>query len=283
MFTSIIVASDLASNARRALAVARSLAGLGHLPIQLMTASAPPWMLEENTYELEGLADHMDVPEKFRVVEHDDDAGRAIARRVNDSDGSLLVLATSATAPGRRYFLGTLIESVLARVDRPVLLVGSNVPPTCRLETPTLVAYVDSTGAADATLPVIADWVQTFGGGRPCCAEVIATAADHWSDMRATSRLRQYADRLTEYGVDASWKVLHGGDPVAWLEDFAESVDDPVLVTSSASWTAWDNNWHSAIRCLVHAATRPVFIVPARQVATRTGEAAPTVLVDATR
>jgi nucleotide-binding universal stress UspA family protein len=282
MFNSIIVAFDLASSARRALPVARSLAGLGNLPIELMTVSPPPRPLEEmDTYELERLAGESCMSPRCCVIEHDDDAGLAIARHVNNSEGSLLVLATSATAPGRRHFLGTLTESVLARVDKPVLLVGPNVPATCRLNTPTLVACVDSTDTADAALPVVADWVRTFGGGRPCCAEVIATAAGDWSDVRAASRLRDYAVRLTEYRIDASWKVLHGGDPMAWLEEFAETVNEAVLVVSSADWTDWDTHWHSAIRCLLHTTARPVLVVPPRRVAIRSSDGSQTVLVGA--
>jgi hypothetical protein len=166
-------------------------------------------------------------------------------------------------------------------VDKPVLLVGPNVPATCILNTPTLVACVDSTDTADTALPVIADWVRTFGGGRPRCAEVIATGARDWSDVHTTSRLRHYAARLTEYGVDASWKVLHGGDPMAWLEDFAEGVDEAVLVAATADCTDWDTHWYSATRWLVQTTTRPVFVVPARRAATRASEAAPTILVGA--
>jgi nucleotide-binding universal stress UspA family protein len=280
VFNSIIVAFDLASNAHRALPVARSLAELGHLPIQLITVPAPPWILEEmETHELESLAHERDKSSQSCVIEQDDDAGWAIARHVNSSEGSLLVLATSATGPGCRHFLGTLAESVLARVEKPVLLVGPNVPATCRLNTPTLIACVESTDTADAALPVIADWVRTFGGGRPCCAEVIATDAGDWSDVRATSCLRDYAARLTTYGVDASWKVLHGGDPMAWLEDFAETVNEAVLVASTAHSTDWDTRWHNATRRLVQTATRPVFVVPARLVPTAASEAAPRILV----
>jgi nucleotide-binding universal stress UspA family protein len=284
VFNSIIVAFDLVSDAHRALTVARTLAELGHLPVQLITVPAPPWILEEiDTSELVRFADESDESLQPCVIEQDDDAGSAIARHVNSSEGSLLVLATSAEGPGSRHFLGTLAESVLARVEKPVLLVGPNVPATCRLDTPTLVACVDSVDSADAALPAIADWVHAFGGGRPRCAEVIGTDAGDWGDVRASSRLRDYAARLTAFGVDASWKVLHGGDPMAWLEDLAESVDEAVLVASSGHATDWNSHWHGATRRLVQTATRPVFVVPARRAPTGAREAAATILVSAAR
>jgi nucleotide-binding universal stress UspA family protein len=281
VFNSIVVALDLVSNVHRALPVARSLAEFGNLPIQLMSVSAP-WMSEEiDAYKLERLVEDHGFSPHSCMIDHDDDAGRAIARHVNTSEGSLLVMATTAKAPVRRHFLGAVTESVLAGVDGPVLLVGPNVAATCSLNSPTLVACVDSTDTADAALPVIAEWVRTFGGGRPCCAEVIPPVADDWSDVRAASRLGYYAARLTEYGVDASWKVLHGDDPMAWLEDFAETVDEAVLVASSAHWTDWDTHWHSATRCLVHTTPRPVLVVPPRRAAAVSSEADPTLMVGA--
>ena len=283
MFNSIVVALDLVSNVHRALPVARSLAELGNLPIQLLTVSAP-WMAEEiDTYELERLAEHHGFSPQSCVIDHDDDAGWAIARHVNNGEGSLLVMATTAKAPVRRHFLGTVTESVLARVDGPVLLVGPHVPATCSLDSPTVVACVDETDAADAALPVIAGWVHTFGGGRPSCAEVIPTAAGTGGHVRAASRLGEYAARLAAYGVDASWKVLHGGDPTDWLADFAETVQDAVLVAASARWTDWDTHRHSATRCLVHTTARPVLVVPARRAANLSSEPDLALVVGATR
>ena len=214
--------------------------------------------------ELERLANTHGLSPQSIVVDHDDDVGWAIARHINNSAGSLLVMATAARALMRRNHLGTVTESVLARVDGPVLLVGPFVS-ACILNSPTLVACVDDNDTADAALPVIAEWVHTFGGGRPWCAEVIPTAANTPGRVRATSRLGHYAARLAECGVDASWKVLQGDDPMAWLEVFAETVGDAVLVASSARWTDWDTHRHSATRHLVHRTTRPVLVVPARR------------------
>jgi nucleotide-binding universal stress UspA family protein len=283
VFNSIIVAVELRSNAHRALPVARSLAEVGNLPIQALTVSAP-WMSKEiDTHELERLADEHALSPRSRVILHDDDAGRAIAQHLNNCQGSLLVMATTAKAPARRHFLGTVTESVLARVDGPVLLIGPHVPPTCDLTSPTLVACVDETDAADAALPVIADWVHTFGGGRPCCAEVIPVTAGSRDRVRTASRLGQYAARLAAHDVDASWKVLHGGDPTDRLEGFAATEQNAVLVVASVRWTGWDTHRHSATRSLVHSTTRPVLVVPARRSAALSNELNPTLLVDTAR
>ena len=284
MFNSIVVAVDLVSNVHRALPVARSLAELGNLPIQLLTVSTPSMAEEVDIYALERLAEHHGISPLSCIIDHSDDAGWAIARHVNNGEGSLLVMATTAKAPVRRNFLGTVTESVLTRVDGPVLLLGPQVPATCRLDSPTVVACVDETdAAADAALPVIAGWVHTFGGGRPCCAEVIPAAAGTAGHVHAASRLGEYAARLAAYGVDASWKVLHGGDPTDWLADFAETVEDAVLVAVSTRWTDWVTHRHSATRCLVHTTARPVLVVPARTAANRSSDADPAVVVGAAR
>jgi nucleotide-binding universal stress UspA family protein len=264
VFNSIVVALDLESNVHRALPVARSLAELGGLPIQLLTVSAA-WMSEEiDTYELEHIATGHGVTPHSCVIEHDDDVGRAIARHVNDSQGSLLVMATTAKAPIGHHALGTVTESVLTHVAAPVLLVGPRVSDDFALGKPTLVACVDETGAADAALPVIAAWAGTFGGGRAWVAEVASDLATR-GHSAAVPRVRQYADWLRANGLDVSWRVLHGADPARSLENFALTVEDAVLVASSARWTDWEPHLHSATRRLVHASTRPVLVVAARR------------------
>ena len=66
MFNSIVVALDLGSNVHRALPVARALAELGNLPVQVQTVS--PWMSEGmDTDELERLANtHGLSPQSMR-------------------------------------------------------------------------------------------------------------------------------------------------------------------------------------------------------------------------
>ena len=205
MFNTIVVALDLASNVHRALPVARELAARGNLPVQLLTIS--PWVsVASGTSQLERLAADHGISPQSCVVDDDDDAGWAIARHVNNSDGSLLVMATTAQSPVRQNYLGTVTESLLASVDRPVLLVGPRVSAAYRLGSPTLVAGVDETRAADAALPVIAGWVHTFGG-LTWCAEVVPTSADTGRCVRAAARLGRYAAQLSEHGVDAAWLI----------------------------------------------------------------------------
>ena len=129
---------------------------------------------------------------------------------------------------------------------------------------------------------MIAGWVHMFGG-RTWCAEVVPTSADTGRCARAAARLGRYAAQLSEHGVDAAWKVLTGGDPMAKLEDFAATLDDAVLVASSARWTDWETHSHSATRSLVQTTARPVLVVPARPVANLTSETDPTSTLAAAR
>jgi nucleotide-binding universal stress UspA family protein len=258
----IIVAVDLASNVDRALPVARALGRLGNLPIQLLTVS--DWMSDgTQAGEMERLARDHGISPLACVVDRDDDPARAIARHVNNSEGSLLVMAASARPPHRLHSIGTVSAGVLAQVNQPVLLVGPGAGE-CRLESPTLITCIDEHDTADAALPVIAQWIETFGGGQPWCAEVVPPAAGNASRVRASSRLRDYATQLAQHRIASSCKVLNGGDPVSRLEGFADTVNDAVFVASSARWTDWSPDPNSVTRRMVHTAARPVLVVPAR-------------------
>jgi hypothetical protein len=54
--------------------------------------------------------------------------------------------------------------------------------------------------------------------------------------------------------------VLYGGDPVFWLEDFADEVGSAVYVAT---------RWSSTTRRLVHRTTHPVLVLPDRARASR--------------
>jgi hypothetical protein len=201
------------------------------------------------------------------VVDRDNDAPRAIARHVNNSAGSLLLMATSARPPHREHSLDTVSSGVLAQVNRPALLMGPRVEQY-RLESPTLITCIDEHDTADAAPPVIASWIETFGGGQPWCAEVIPPAAGIESRIRASSRLRDFTAQLAQHGIASSCNILNGADPASQLEAFAATVHDAVFVASSARWTDWMPDPNSVTRRIVHAAARPVLVVPARLRAT---------------
>jgi nucleotide-binding universal stress UspA family protein len=128
---------------------------------------------------------------------------------------------------------------------------------------PTLVACVDHTDIAAASVPAIARWVGTFGA-ETWVAEVIPTSGlARALDSSASEHVRHFAQLLADEGVSASWVVLHGDEPDIQLEVFGEHLSDPVFVATSVRWTDGRPHWHSTTRQLVRGSTRPVLVVPA--------------------
>ena len=148
-------------------------------------------------------------------------------------------MGTKAKGPLAERLLGSVSETVLAFIDRPVLLVGPRAPTGTGLR-PTLIACAESDDI-DAAAPVIASWVRTFDGGPPSITHASPTPAKRIDDDVETGALehvRQLSDRLRVLGViDWSAKVIHGTDVATSLEEVADLVDDAVLVAVSTRWT----------------------------------------------
>ena len=171
-------------------------------------------------------------------------------------------MATSAKRPLVGAWVATSSTRVLALTDRPVLLVGPMVSPRLRIARPTLVVGVGPMEHAGVAVSTIASWTQTFPGDDPWVVEVVPTATDP-AEAAAAANLRPYVELLAGAGVRASSRVIQGGEPGFWLEDFAEHIADPILVATSARWTDDQRHWHSETRELVRQSTHPVLVVPA--------------------
>ena len=133
-------------------------------------------------------------------------------------------MGTKAKGPLAERLLGSVSETVLAFIDRPVLLVGPRAPTGTGLR-PTLIACAESDDI-DTAAPVIASWVRTFDGGPPSITHVSPTPAKRIDDDVETGALehvRQLSDRLRVLGViDWSAKVVHGTDVATSLEEVAD-------------------------------------------------------------
>ena len=265
MFTSLVVALDLEATGDRALPVVRALSRLADVAVELVTVSSPRVAEDIDSFELGRRATASGWPAHAYTVLHGDDVARVLVDHVRGRDGSLLVMATSAKRPLVGRLGGNVSTRVLALTDRPVLLVGPMVSPRLRIVRPTLVVGVGPMEHAGVAVSTIASWTQTFPGDDPWVVEVVPTATDlaEAAEGGAAANLRPYVELLAGAGVRASSRVLQGGEPGFWLEDFAEHIADPILVATSARWTDGQRHWHSETRELVRQSTHPVLVVPA--------------------
>jgi nucleotide-binding universal stress UspA family protein len=257
-FRSIVVALDLEASGDRALAVARSLALLGRVPVELLTVSSPNLAEHADSFELAQRAAKVGGRATTWTIAHDHDPVLAIVRHVESRDDALLVMATAARAALRGHLLGSVSEEVLSLVERPALLVGPRVSMTPPLVAPTLVACVDGSDVTAAAVPAIAAWTRTFGGATARVAEVVAMDCDE------RSHAVDFAGLLADAGIAASHEVLRSdGEPSGALLDFGARVNDPIFVATSVRWTDGKLHRRSTTRRLVQQSTRPVLVVPA--------------------
>jgi nucleotide-binding universal stress UspA family protein len=265
VFSSVLVAVDLGTAADRALPVAGALAGLGGLPIELLTV-VPPGTTGVLPEELDERVRPFGVGRHRSLVIEDDDPGTAIAEHVRGRDGVLLVMATTAGSAMDQSHGGSVSEHVLSSAGQPVLLVGPQVDVDRPRPTPSLVVAVDASNLAAAALPVIVSWVRTFGAGSVTAVQVVPLVpaiAEQAGPVLEAAHVRHYAATLGELGVAAGGAVVHGGDPAAGLIEAAGSVTDPVLVVTAEPWPDAGSHWRGTSRKLALRSTGPVLVVPA--------------------
>jgi nucleotide-binding universal stress UspA family protein len=268
MLRSIVVALDLTPGGDRALSIAQDLAETSGLPVELLTVSSPRMSEAEDAYELRRRATAHGWPPDSFTIAHDNDVARAVVDHVGSREPALLVMATSAKPSMTARFLGSVTEEVLSRVDQPVLLVGPRVPPDCDVSRPTLVAFIDRGDLAEATVPAIVSWAQTFGSNAPLLAAVGEPPIDH------------YLSLLAAEGVGASTVDVGSDDIDAQLDQLASRVTAPVFVATSVRWTDPTAPGRSLTQRLVHQSNQPVLVIPARHAPWRRAEGQPAAPAD---
>jgi nucleotide-binding universal stress UspA family protein len=263
MFTTLVVPLDLTSDGDRALPVARALADLGDVDVELVTVAPSAFLGEAETFEMSRRATENGWPADAYHVLIADDAADAIVEHVRGREGTLLMMSTRARRPPIGHFLGSVSEKVLQNTDRPILLVGPRVPEEIEWSRPTPILCVDESDTAAQAVPIVAAWTSSFRSAEPWVVEVMpADDRAPTGDTVAAAHAYQVAQLLSAAGVPASWEVLYGSQAALWLDDFADRIDEPFFVAASTRWTDGRTHWHSETRQLVHRSTRPVLVAP---------------------
>ena len=261
MYKTLVVALDLEADGDRALPVVKALANAGKVAINLVTVSSPGLPSTPDAYELEHRARSNGWDADAWSVVHDVDVAGGLLQHVARHDDPLLVMATSGRAPWSSAMFGGVPHDVLRRADRPVLLIGPHVPAWYAPHRTTLVACLDAKEQAARAIPSILSWQATFATDAPHLAEVIS---DQQPDAPARDRLDEFARLLAAQGIHPDVDLLYGDDPVDALEGEADRLLGAIYVATSARYTDGRLHWHSTTRDLVHRATKPVLVVPAR-------------------
>jgi nucleotide-binding universal stress UspA family protein len=264
MFKTLVVALDLETDGDRALPVVKALSRAGKVAVDLVTVASPGLPSEPDVFELEqrARANGWD-PDAWSLI-HDVDVPSALLQHTARRDDPLIVMATSARPPWSSAMFGGIPYDVLRRTDRPVLLIGPNVPSSFTPRRTTLVACLDAAESAERAIPTILSWQQTFAADAPHVAEVIS---DLQPEAPALQRLDRFRRMLAAQGVHPDVDLRHGDDPVDALEPTADLLLGAIYVATSARYTDGRLHWHSTTRDLVRRATRPVLVVPARPAA----------------
>jgi nucleotide-binding universal stress UspA family protein len=266
LFSSIVVPLDLTPAGDRALPIARSLAQLGGLPIELLTVVPDRAGSEHDRWALEERLCSFALGPHTSVVLERDDAGAAIAEHVRSRDGALLILATTAKAAIDEDYAGSVSEHVLSTARQPTLLVGPHVQTARPMSSPALVVGVDGSGLASVAVPVIVSWWHTFGGAKPTFVEVVPyvpSIAAHAGRALEATHVRAYVDRLAQGGVESAGEVVYGDDAAVTLADYVVNVPDSVHVVAAERWSGAGTHWHSTSRKLAFRSMSPVLVVPA--------------------
>jgi nucleotide-binding universal stress UspA family protein len=192
-------------------------------------------------------------------VVHGAHPGSELLDHVSGRDGALLVIATTAHGGADEHQLGAVTDDVLRRTRQPVMVVG----PRAVLSAGCLVVVVDDAGTADAALPVVERWVETF---EDCGVRIVEIQAlDAWPrdvDDGRTRDVDRYVDQLGAHGIQAIGEVAPGLDPVLGVIDGVARTDVAMIVVTSPPDIGQPTHWFHTARRLIRFSPRPVLVVP---------------------
>jgi nucleotide-binding universal stress UspA family protein len=261
MFKTLVVALDLDADGDRALPVVQALSRSGDVAVDLVTVSSPGLPSAVDTYELERRVRAHGWDRDSWTLVHDVDVARGLVQHAAHREDPLIVMATAGRRPWSSSMFGSIPHDVLRSTERPVLLVGPHVPCWYAPARTTLLTCLDAGETAARAVPAIVSWQQTFAACAPQIAEV---ASDRSQEAAARRRVGSFADLLAAHHLRAITDVLRDDDPVHALEQHAKQLDGAIFVATSARYTDGRLHWHSTTRDLVHRASRPVLVIPAR-------------------
>ena len=173
---------------------------------------------------------------------------------------ALLVIGSTGRHPLTRPSDRHLARNVLAHTDQPTLVVGPHADPLFQPHPGTLVVCVNTSDPYPTTIAAVDRWRRTFASDPPWIVEVVATTDD--PAAHGDRDVHRWATALESLQVPATTRVLHGGDPVEWLDEFASRLPNPAFVTTSRRYSDPRRHLHSVTGDLIRRSHHPVLVVP---------------------
>jgi nucleotide-binding universal stress UspA family protein len=226
VFDSIIVPLDGGPYAERALEPASRLARTTGAAIVTMSVVDEAGQDERHVY-IEAITERLDVPTRspYVLVSHDPEACIANA---GEAEGSLIVMTSHARSRPSHALLGSVADSVVRALERPVLVIGRNWKESESWPRGSVTVPLDGSENAERILITTSEWCRATGADAwPITVVNPSREAGAGTD---TGYVRQIAESLERDGVRCGWEVLHESDTADAIVTFTQ-LQDADLIT----------------------------------------------------
>jgi nucleotide-binding universal stress UspA family protein len=266
MIASVVVPLDGSPLAARAIRPARALTERAGASLLLMTAARDPHVRDAGK-RLDDQATDLGLDRVETAVVPNSSAAEAILSEARDPNTVVCMSSHRRSGVGQ-VLLGSVAEAVLRRSERPVLVIGPSVDRECwQFADGKLVAAIDESTASEAIIPAVAEWGRLLGL-RAWVVRVVPGAAgiepnpdEHAAESAA---VRQLAERLSDAGEAAEWKVLGGPHIATSILDYANQSRASLVVMGTHGRTGVARiGLGSVAMHVVHHCHCPVLVIRA--------------------
>jgi nucleotide-binding universal stress UspA family protein len=252
--TEIVVPLDGSDLASRALPVAERLARTIGAEIVRLTV-VPPDEFDPDAPDGDGT-----------LILPGHDAAETIVGHVGPAPHRLVCMSTHGRGRIAAGLIGSVAESVLRHVARPVVLVGPETVTNGDALT-RLVACVDGSAHSEEILPVAARWAGDLGL-RLDLVQVLSTVQGRGAqavasgDVMETSYVRALSRWVASQGVSPEWDALHGKDPVDPILAYASQVPGTIIALATHGRTGWSRVAMGSVAMrIAHTSPTPLLVV----------------------
>lgn len=168
-----------------------------------------------------------------------DDVADAIARRVEETPGGMVVMSAHGHGRSAAVF-GSTCDAVLRAMFGPVIVIGPNVDEVGGRLDGSYVVPLDGSKTADSVLPIVAAWTAEFHG-TPWLIEVGKEWPTYVGDVIDSSFVSSRAFELRRrVNHEVEFEVLHSGHTGRSITDFAREMPGSLIFMTTHGRTGLD-------------------------------------------